>query len=191
MIGGPNGSGKSTLVSEMLSRGANLGAHFNADEIAKGLAGTPERVSLEAQIEVRRRREAALQARIDYSWETVMSHESHIEHLAEAKIAGYKVRVIYVAIDKPLGNIFRVRERVQNGGHHVPEEAIAKRYFKSIENLSAAMVVSDQARVFDNSFAFDPFRPVARYDVGILTPLMIPCPDWFEPTYREMKSAGF
>jgi predicted ABC-type ATPase len=154
MIGGPNGSGKSTLITETVGRSANLGAHFNADEIAKGLSGTPERVALEAQIEVRRRREAALQAGLDYSWATVMSHESHIEHSAEAKAARYRVRVIYVAIAKPLGNIFRVRERVQQGGHFVPEDAIARRYFKSIENLSAALVISDDARVFDDSFAF-------------------------------------
>ncbi|MEG8223552.1 zeta toxin family protein [Sphingomonas sp. HH69] len=111
MIGGPNGSGKSTLIKLLRDAGADLGLHFNADENAKTLTGETRDVSQRAQAMVRQSRDEALRQGFDYSWETVMSHPSHVEHLQEAKMRGYKVRMIYVALTSPYANMARVEER--------------------------------------------------------------------------------
>lgn len=128
MIGGPNGSGKSTLIKLLRDAGADLGLHFNADENAKTLTGETRDVSQRAQAMVRQSRDEALRQGFDYSWGTVMSHPSHVEHLQEAKMRGYKVRMIYVALTSPYANMARVEERVQDGGHDVPLDAIRRRY---------------------------------------------------------------
>jgi len=119
-----------------------------------------------------------------------MSHESHVEHLAEARAAGYEIRVVYVAIADPLVNIARVGERVAAGGHDVPQAAVLRRYWRSIGNLSAAIIISHRARVFDNSLAFEPLRPVAAFERGRLDVLMNPPPEWFAATLRDLRSSG-
>jgi len=190
MIGGPNGSGKSTLIKLLLEAGADLGRHFNADDLARMMSGDPVDVARRAQALVRDGRDAALRAGEDYSWETVMSHPSHVEHLVEARRRGYRVRVIYVALASPYANMARVEERVQAGGHDVPLEAIRRRYFRSLENLSGAIVISDEAEIYDNSLAFDPFREVASWRDQNLAATLEPMPDWFLPAYTDLANAG-
>ena len=187
MIGGPNGSGKSTLIRLLLDQGADLGEHLNADDIARDMAGSGDVVAREAQAIVRQRRQAALDAGVDFSWETVMSHTSHIEFLAAALERGYEVRLVYVATSNPLGNIERVRERVENGGHDVPADRIVSRYHRSLANLSAAIVVSHRARIFDNSSVYSPMRLVAAYECGRLTRHDL-SPDWFLPAFHDLAS---
>lgn len=169
MIAGPNGSGKSTLIAQLKADGINFGEYLNADDMAAGMAGSPEFVALQAQTEVRRRRQQALDKLQDHSFETVLSHPSHLDHLRLARTAGFDVIVYFVATDDPLINIGRVANRVQHGGHNVPTDRIASRYFRSLENLGAALAVADEAAIFDNSSTSDPMRLVATLSDGILT----------------------
>lgn len=39
--------------------------------------------------------------------------------------------LIYLFLENPLSNIDRVKNRVLNGGHYVPEEDIIRRYYRS------------------------------------------------------------
>lgn len=169
MIAGPNGSGKSTLIAQLKADGINFGEYLNADDMAAGMAGSPEFVALQAQTEVRRRRQQALDTLHDHSFETVLSHPSHLDHLRLARTAGFDVIVYFVATDDPLINIGRVANRVQHGGHNVPTDRIESRYFRSLENLGAALSVADEAAIFDNSSTSDPMRLVATLSDGIFT----------------------
>lgn len=175
MIAGPNGSGKSTLKALLEKRGAGFGIYLNADDIARTLDGDPESVAKEAQRIVREGRDAALYERRDYSWETVMSHPSHIGHLRLARSLGYETRLFYVATDDPLNNVGRVADRVARGGHAVPTDRIVDRYTKSLALLGDALRASDHARVFDNSDPDRPFRPLLKVDV-----VDRDVPRWFE-----------
>lgn len=164
MIAGPNGSGKSFLKASLTHDGIAFGEFLNADDIAKTLDGDPVTVGRRAQEIVRERRDTALSDRRDYSWETVMSHPSHVEHLRLAKAAGYEVRLFYVATEDPRINTGRVANRVALGGHDVPTDRIVSRYEKSLAGLAEAVVVADFARVWDNSDSRRPFRVVADRD---------------------------
>jgi predicted ABC-type ATPase len=44
-----------------------------------------------------------------------------------------------------------VYDRVQHGGHDVPERDIRRRYGRSLRNLPAALELADEAVVFDNT----------------------------------------
>ena len=52
--------------------------------------------------------------------------------LKRAKKKGYFVRCYYVLTADPMINVWRVRSRVESGGHDVPEEKIIKRYDKAL-----------------------------------------------------------
>lgn len=188
MIAGPNGSGKSTLVGKLQELGADFGRHLNADELAKSIGGGDDASARAAQQIVRESRDDALRRRIDYSWETVMSHPSHIDHFIEARRAGYTARLIFVAVDDPLVNVLRVRERVQAGGHAVPEDRIEARYWRCLDQLPRALLASDEARIFDNSEPSEPFRLIARVqgDHIHFHEYYLDMPAWFQATIQTL-----
>jgi len=96
-------------------------------------------------------RQKLLDRKVSFTFETVMSHPSKVELLAQAQQAGYRTYLYFVATDDPEINISRVRSRVKLGGHAVPEDRIVKRYYRSLDLLMEAIQHTNRAYVFDNS----------------------------------------
>jgi predicted ABC-type ATPase len=119
-----------------------------------------------------------------------MSHPSHAEHLLLARSVGYEVRLFYVALEDPELNQRRVEERVISGGHGVPADRIVRRYYRSINNLSGAILASDHGRIFDNSSKDNPFRRIARIDDQVLTLDLdwYNMPRWFIPALVDLRA---
>ncbi len=151
MIAGPNGAGKTTLVRSLLQKGLDLGEYINPDDIAEELQGPPDERTRRAQAIADQRREAYIQAKVSFSFETVMSHPSKIDILVRAKEAGYRVYLYFVGTDDPQTNVERVALRVAQGGHDVPTEKIRERWLRTMNLLQQAIRSSDQAYIFDNS----------------------------------------
>ncbi len=166
MIAGPNGSGKSTLTRELERQGIPLGLYLNADDIAAKMSGAQTMVAAAAQKVVRERRAEAINDGLDHSFETVMSHPSHIDHLIAARAAGFETRFFFVATEDPLINEGRVANRVKHGGHDVPFAKISERYHRCLANLPAAIAATDEGLIYDNSEIDDPLRLVARIIEG-------------------------
>lgn len=89
--------------------------------------------------------------KISFTFETVMSHQSKIDFLAQAQAQGFRTYLYYVATVDPQINIGRVHYRVQTGGHIVPEHKIVERYHRSLSLLMSAVEHSDRSYFFDNS----------------------------------------
>jgi predicted ABC-type ATPase len=96
-------------------------------------------------------RQMLLEQKASFTFETVMSHRSKVELLAQAQTLGYRTYLYFVATDDPAINISRVRNRVKLGGHAVPEDKIAERYHRSLALLLEAIHDTNRAYVFDNS----------------------------------------
>lgn len=190
MFAGPNGSGKPTLYEKLTNEGFDFGHYLNADEIARTIKGDPKVVSAKAQIEVRKQREDMLEKGQDYCFETVMSHGSHTQHLLDARAQGYSVQLVYVALEDPNLNICRVAERVQSGGHDVPTVKIRKRYYRSINNLAAAIIAAQEALIFDNSSVERPFDLIASVEKEKLSLERdwFELPRWFIPAIVEINA---
>lgn len=92
-----------------------------------------------------------LSLKISFTFETVMSHQSKIDFLAQAQAKGFRTYLYYVATVDPQINIGRVHYRVQTGGHVVPEHKIVERYHRSLSLLMSAVEHSDRSYFFDNS----------------------------------------
>lgn len=192
IIAGPNGSGTTTLTKSLVSRGTSIGEYINPDDIAAGLTGSYDARVLEAQRQADERRAAAVRAGRSFSFETVMSHPSKLDLLRSAKQAGFLVRLFFVATDNPSLNVERVKQRVSEGGHDVPEERILARYERTLSLLQAAFDLADEAAVFDNSRArlhvttadgLPKLRLVIRKQRQIVT-LRLPLPPWIEAHLR-------
>lgn len=116
-----------------------------------------------------------------FTFETVMSDVSKIELLQQARKAGYRVYVYYVATADAEINVARVAYRASIGGHDVPPDKIRSRYKRSLDNLSDAILVSNRAYIFDNSRDGDSsFAQVAEItdgeDIDIVSDTQ---PAWF------------
>ena len=120
VIAGPNGSGKSTVTKGL----PVIGLYVNADEIKKA-SKCPD---LEAAQEAEMIRQALLEARQDFTFETVLSTDRNLLLLEEAKKAGYQICAVFVLTKDSAINVRRVRNRVKMGGHDVPEDKIISRY---------------------------------------------------------------
>jgi len=96
-------------------------------------------------------RQKLLARKISFTFETVMSHQSKVDLLAQAQAAGYRTYLYFVATDDPAINISRVRNRVNLKGHDVPEDKITTRYYRSLGLLMEAIQHTNRAYVFDNS----------------------------------------
>ena len=143
VFAGPNGSGKSTIT-----KGFNvIGEYINADNIKKAENCSDLRAAQKAT----QMREEAVKNRQDFTFETVLSSPRNVELLKRAKKCGYWIEVVFVLTSNVEINVLRVKNRVKNGGHNVPEDKIRSRYIKSLKNLSELLKFSDVVKVIDNS----------------------------------------
>jgi predicted ABC-type ATPase len=96
-------------------------------------------------------RQKLIEQKTSFTLETVMSHSSKVDLLAQAQAAGYRTYLYFVATDDPAINISRVKSRVKLGGHDVPEDRIETRYHRSLNLLMDAIRHTNRAYIFDNS----------------------------------------
>jgi predicted ABC-type ATPase len=73
--------------------------------------------------------------------------------IRQAKFFGFEIRLIYVLLESVELNIERVRRRVAEGGHAVPEHKIRERRERSFKQLPWFLHEADFAVIYDNSGA--------------------------------------
>ena len=152
VIAGPNGAGKTTLISYLLRHNVDFGMFISPDEIAPGIRAVDDEVRFRrAQREADALRENCIRQRMSFSTETVMSHPSKLELMQQAKANGFSVTLFFVGVDHPSISIARVRQRVAQGGHAVPEDRIVARYHRTMVLLMHAVLAADRSLIFDNS----------------------------------------
>lgn len=136
-------------------------------------------------------RHRLLEQQVSFTFETVMSSPDKVAFLRQAHAGGCRTYLYYVATDDPIINLSRVRGRVAQGGHPVPEEKIASRYRRSLELLPAAIRVSNRAYIFDNSGGPGSHRWLAEITDGRLLELKTDLvPEWFRLAVLEPLTGG-
>ena len=174
LFAGPNGSGKTTLTRRLRQhRSLDLGHYVNPDEIAASLTSSPQFEDDEverfrrAQALAREKREEFLAQCQSMTYESVMSHESHLEFVTRAKRNGFCAYLYYIGIADPSICEQRVAQRVAQGGHPVPREKIYARYQRSLNNLADMCAAVDRGDIWDNTGQAHIW--VGRVDAGRLT----------------------
>ena len=136
IISGCNGAGKTTASYTVLPELLQIKEFVNADEIARGLSPfQPEKVSIEAGKIMLRRLQELISQRQDFAFETTLSSRSFLRLINQAKEVGYTVNLIYYWLDSVKLAIARVKNRVAEGGHHIPSDTIIRRYHTGLKNF--------------------------------------------------------
>lgn len=137
IISGCNGAGKTTASFTILPEMLDCKEFVNADEIAKGLSPfQPESVSFHAGRIMVERIDELLNSGVDFAFETTLTTLSYLNTIKAAKEKGYSINLLYFWLNDVNLAIERVKIRVSEGGHNIPEETIRRRYFRGIYNLS-------------------------------------------------------
>ena len=153
VIAGPNGAGKTTFAREFLPNEAGCPVFVNADLIAAGLAPfAPETAALQAGRLMLQEMRRHFLARESFAFETTLAGRGHLRLIEQWQRAGYRVTLIFLQLDSADESIARVAQRVRQGGHHVADDVIRRRFSAgraNFEHLYAPLV--DAWALYDNS----------------------------------------
>lgn len=129
IIAGPNGAGKTTFARSFLPVEANLPRFINADLIAAGLAPfMPETAAVKAARLMLREIEECTHRGDSFAFETTLSGLGYLRQIRQWRDQGYHVSLFFLKLPDAKTAIERVAERVQQGGHDIPESVIRRRF---------------------------------------------------------------
>lgn len=155
LFAGPNGSGKSTIIADYISAyGLNDTEYICPDVYASELFGVIDDIYeryKKAMTFAEYKRERLLNEKESMIIETVLSHSDKLDFIQKAKSFGYRIVSVYISTESADINCARIKKRVFEGGHDVPEDKIRSRYNKSMNNLQSLAECSDELYVYDNS----------------------------------------
>jgi predicted ABC-type ATPase len=136
VIAGCNGAGKTTASYTILPEILDCKEFVNADEIARGISPfQPEKAGIEAGRLMLKRIKKLLETGENFAFETTLSTRSYVQFVEKAKQLNYQVTCLFFWLDSEELAISRVETRVKEGGHHIPNDVIRRRYKSGLKNF--------------------------------------------------------
>lgn len=153
IIAGPNGAGKTTFAREFLPRYADCRNFINADLIAEGISPfSPGAAAFQAGRLMLEEIRRFAERRADFGFETTLSGTSFLNLIRRLRGQGYSVQIFFLWVPGVEISLSRIRDRVLEGGHDVPESVVRRRYERSIRNFFRVYRhEADFWYLFDNS----------------------------------------
>jgi predicted ABC-type ATPase len=145
--------GQDDLAREFLPNYANCRNFINADLIAQGMAPfSPETAAFRAGKLMLTEIDLLAQRRADFGFETTLSGRSYFRLIGRLKNQGYAVHFFFLWLSSVDLALSRIKGRVSEGGHDVPEADVRRRFHRSIKNfLVLYRALADSWFLFDNS----------------------------------------
>ena len=72
---------------------------------------------------------------INFAFETTLSARGYLRLIHRLRNNGWRVELVYLALPHATMAKARVAERVAHGGHSIPDNEIARRFYRSLHNL--------------------------------------------------------
>ena len=153
IIAGCNGAGKTTASFTILPEILDCKEFVNADEIAKGLSPfQPEKVAFEAGRIMLNRIDELFKNQENFAFETTLATKTYRQKVKFAKENNYNTTLLFFWLRNSNLAKERVKTRVKEGGHNIPNDIIERRYMNGIKNLfDIYLEIVDQVLIFDNS----------------------------------------
>jgi predicted ABC-type ATPase len=153
IIAGPNGAGKTTFARKFLPQYVECLEFVNADFIAGGLSPfAPERAAIHAGRLMLEQIHSLAERGVDFGFETTLSGKTYVKLLQGMKKGGYLVHIFFLWITNVELALERIKLRVRNGGHAIPEAIVRRRFGRSLPNfLRVYKPLADSWTIFDNS----------------------------------------
>ena len=153
IVAGCNGAGKTTASFTVLPEMLHCNEFVNADEIARGLSPfNPNSVAIEAGRLMIARINTLVKQGADFAFETTLATRSYKKLIEQIQRQKYFVSLLFFWLPSPEQAIQRVRFRVSQGGHNIPEDVVRRRYANGLFNLfDIYMPLCNYWCMYDNS----------------------------------------
>ena len=153
IVAGANGAGKTAFATEFLPNEADCPIFINADLIAAGLSPfRPDFTALRAGRLMLSMIRDYVRKGESFAFETTLSGRSYARLIPHWREQGYSVELFFLRLSRPEIATARVKQRVAEGGHDVPEPVIRRRFhagLRNFEHIYKGLV--DEWAVYDNS----------------------------------------
>jgi len=153
ILAGPNGAGKTTFAREYLLKEAHCPDFVNVDLIAAGLSPfDPDRAAIRAGRIMLSEIERRVRKGESFAFETTLSGHAYARVIPAWRNAGYRVKLIFLSLPSPELAIARVAARVAQGGHHVANTVVRRRFHSGLRNFQDIyMKLVDEWWWYDNA----------------------------------------
>lgn len=153
IIAGPNGAGKTTFATEFLPNEARCPTFINADMIAAELnPSRPDMAAVQAGRLMLKMIHACVEKKEDFALETTLSGHGFARLIPLWQKEGYLVKLFFLRLPTPEMAIARVRQRVIEGGHDIPERTVRRRFHSGWSNFNSIhRNLVDDWGVYENS----------------------------------------
>jgi predicted ABC-type ATPase len=153
IIAGSNGAGKTTFATEFLPLYANCRNFINPDLLARAYSPfDPDAGMRRAGRAVLERIAEFIAARSNFAFETTLSGRTYLPLMRRLKPLGFRLHMFYLWVPGPELALLRIRDRVESGGHNVPELDVRRRFGRTLINLfTLYRPLLDTLHFFDNS----------------------------------------
>ncbi len=153
IIAGPNGAGKTTFARKFLPQYVECLEFVNADFIAGGLSPfAPERAAIHAGRLMLEQIHSLGERGVDFGFETTLSGKTYVKLLQGMRKGGYLIHIFFLWITDVELALERIKLRVRNGGHPIPEAIVRRRFVRTLPNfLRVYKPLANSWTIFDNS----------------------------------------
>ena len=153
IIAGPNGAGKTTFAAEFLPNEARCPTFINADLIAAELNPLqPDLAAIQAARLMLKMIHDCVEKEESFAFETTLSGRIYTRMIPLWQKEGYLIKLLFLRLPIPEMAIARVRQRVLEGGHDVPEQTIRRRFHSGWDNFQLVYKdMVDDWKVYDSS----------------------------------------
>jgi predicted ABC-type ATPase len=156
IIAGPNGAGKTTFAEQFLLGEADCPDFINADLIARGISPyAPEAVAFDAGRIMLGQIHAHVKAEKRFAFETTLSGAGYAHLIPRWRTAGFRVNLVFLRLPQVEVALARIRARVAQGGHDVPEAVVRRRFARGLRNFDQVY-----RRLVDSWALYDSSGPV-------------------------------
>ena len=153
IIAGPNGAGKTVFATDFLPNEANCPTFINADLIAAGLSPfRPDLAGIRAARLMLNMIHEYVEKGESFAFETTLSGRGYARLIPRWQQQDYRIKLFFLRLPTPEMAAARVRQRVAEGGHNVPEPVIYRRFHAGWSNFEFIYRdLVDEWALYDNS----------------------------------------
>lgn len=137
IIAGPNGAGKTTFARQYLSNEGACPTFLNADLIAAGISPSdPSAAAVRAGRLMLREIDEHFRRGESFAFETTLSGRGYLRRIDQWRGSGYHIDLVFLTLPTPQAAIDRVAYRVAQGGHHIPDDVVVRRFHAGLYNFT-------------------------------------------------------
>ena len=184
LFAGVNGVGKTTLFNA-INGDMKKSVRINSDELVREIGKWNSEIDQvkAAKIAIGLRNEC-MEKRNSFNEETTLTGKTILKLIDKVREKNYKLHLFYVGVGSPGISKERIKKRVADGGHHIPNEVVDKRYKESLKNFEKILKEFDNVVVYDNSVRF---RTLLRIIDKKVIKIADDLPEWMENTINKLR----